>query len=980
MNIFEKPIAYDGDENYIFISYSHESKRDVYKILHKLNLAGIRFWYDDNLEHGVNWKNSVYEKICKATCVWFFFDAHFFSSHSLKEEVILVNELKKKYSPIYYTGQMYKDIYKLAIKEDLPIEDTIEEIISPYFRSEIVSSINDNYQAFIDELVREAHKINAIGEASFQQYKTQVKKYAFIAKDSSFSKNIALGITNVFSEIDSKVEKVLLNADSFISFDMQMRKIFKKVCNEDFSGIVIRPTGIMSDETFKIFKQICHTCPVIVSDIDITSRQRAELGADAPIFVCSDFEAGGKMLGEFINRLCCIYGIYNTDIIICKGPKKNSSAELRSEALIKEINITNLKNAKILELDSLKTDNVKDRIIPFIIQNIDNNECDKNLIVFAGNDNIAYKLECYLSQNTIQQITNCYKKITIVGYDGIKDGAGNSILHSAIQDSATIDVNPVYQGETIAHTLLDFVEDVPKSTNIKVTPKLIENITKSNNVVNSLSKILPVVDNAGLYIFDLDGTIADTELLHWEAYNVLLEEEYGFKLTDSDIKRYIGNSEKAIYKMIESDYQIKINVTDFLSKRITAYLKLVEQRNLQPFKWVSDFIGEFPNAPILLLTSQVPEVVDYLLSYWGLDDVIPKKMRISVHDGNISKAEVFADPYAYIEKSKEDSRIVVFEDSDHVAKLAASFGYTIIGITHSYNKGVLKHCDIIIDEGIKKGLFVGLGGIDIIYLLNNLPVSNTKVKTNDYNITVGGPALNAAITCAKLGGDATLVTCLGRSAISNIVKDVCAKHRVKLIDLMPNKNKPNISFVAVDLKKSHRTIVSGQTLDGITGYLSSDFLDDFDYCLYDCNIPIFTKKLVELLSDNYTPLILDCGSWKENIEYALKYADVVISSENFSSPDEKDIFALQELYSLHHVAKTRGDKSIFYKDYGDELAEIEVDKIDNAYTLGAGDVFHGAFCHYFYNLNCDFRTALEKATKYAHYYISEGFRKTDLLR
>ena len=104
------------------------------------------------------------------------------------------------------------------------------------------------------------------------------------------------------------------------------------------------------------------------------------------------------------------------------------------------------------------------------------------------------------------------------------------------------------------------------------------------------------------------------------------------------LKRYIGNSEKAIYKMIESDYQIKINVTDFLSKRITAYLKLVEQRNLQPFKWVSDFIGEFPNAPILLLTSQVPEVVDYLLSYWGLDDVIPKKMRISVHE--IGRAHV----------------------------------------------------------------------------------------------------------------------------------------------------------------------------------------------------------------------------------------------------------------------------------------------------------------------------------------------------
>lgn len=825
-----------------------------------------------------------------------------------------------------------------------------------------------------------AHKIDAIGEASFQQYKAQAKKYAFIAKDSSFSKSIALGITNVFSETASKIEKIFLDTNSVISFDMQMRKVLERVCNENFSGVVIRPTGVMSDETFKVFKLICKKCPVIVSDIDITTRQRAELGLDAPIFACSDFEEGGKILGDFINRLCCIYGTYNTDIVICKGPKKNSSAELRSRALIKEISIENLKNTKILELNSLKTDNAMDCIIPFMTQKLDNNECDKNLIVFAGNDNIASKLEYHLSQNTIQQITSRYKKITIIGYDGIKDAAGNSIFHNAIHDYATIDVDPIYQGETIAHTLLESTDFEPRSNNIKVTPRLIKNITKSNNVVNSLLKILPIVKNAGLYIFDLDGTIANTEFLHWEAYNVLLEKEYGFKLTDSDIKRYIGNNEKAIYEMIESDYRIKINASDFLGKRLAIYLELVEQRNLQPFKWFWDFIEEFPNAPILLLTSQVPEVVDHLLSYWGVDDIIPKKMRISAHDGKITKAEVFADPYVYvdIEKSLERSHIVVFEDSDHVAKLAASFGYTIIGISHSYNKGVLKHCDMIIDESTKKGLFVGLGGIDLIYLLDHLPTSNTKVKTNDYKITVGGPALNAAITCAKLGGDATLVTCLGRSTISNIVKDACAKHRVKLIDLMPNKEKPNISFVAVDLKKSHRTIVSGQTSDSIMGHLTLDFLDDFDYCLYDCNMPSLTRSLVGLLSESAIPLILDCGSWKENVEYALKYADMVIASENFSSPEGDDILALQTQYGIRRVAKTRGEKNIFYRgECDDEVSDVKVEKIENAYTLGAGDVFHGAFCHFFYNCHNCFRTALEKATEYAHYYISEGFREMD---
>lgn len=82
MNIFDKPRAYDGDEKYVFISYSHDSKREVYKILHRLNNAGVHFWYDDSLEHGVNWKDNVKEKILNSEAVWFFFDKYFFQSQS----------------------------------------------------------------------------------------------------------------------------------------------------------------------------------------------------------------------------------------------------------------------------------------------------------------------------------------------------------------------------------------------------------------------------------------------------------------------------------------------------------------------------------------------------------------------------------------------------------------------------------------------------------------------------------------------------------------------------------------------------------------------------------------------------------------------------------------------------------------------------------------------------------------------------------
>ena len=61
----------------------------------------------------------------------------------------------------------------------------------------------------------------------------------------------------------------------------------------------------------------------------------------------------------------------------------------------------------------------------------------------------------------------------------------------------------------------------------------------------------------------------------------------------------------------------------------------------------------------------------------------------------------------------------------------------------------------------KKGLFVGLCTKDILYYTDDLPTHNHKSKTEDFATYIGGPAANAAITYAALGGDATLATCLG---------------------------------------------------------------------------------------------------------------------------------------------------------------------------------------------------------------------------
>lgn len=50
---------YEGNDNYIFVSYSHSDSGVIAPILESLNRAGFRIWYDEGIEWGDEWPESV---------------------------------------------------------------------------------------------------------------------------------------------------------------------------------------------------------------------------------------------------------------------------------------------------------------------------------------------------------------------------------------------------------------------------------------------------------------------------------------------------------------------------------------------------------------------------------------------------------------------------------------------------------------------------------------------------------------------------------------------------------------------------------------------------------------------------------------------------------------------------------------------------------------------------------------------------------
>ena len=46
-----RPKAYEGNEAYIFISYSHKDTELAFQVMNSLQAEGYRLWYDDGIEN-----------------------------------------------------------------------------------------------------------------------------------------------------------------------------------------------------------------------------------------------------------------------------------------------------------------------------------------------------------------------------------------------------------------------------------------------------------------------------------------------------------------------------------------------------------------------------------------------------------------------------------------------------------------------------------------------------------------------------------------------------------------------------------------------------------------------------------------------------------------------------------------------------------------------------------------------------------------
>ena len=269
-----------------------------------------------------------------------------------------------------------------------------------------------------------------------------------------------------------------------------------------------------------------------------------------------------------------------------------------------------------------------------------------------------------------------------------------------------------------------------------------------------------------------------------------------------------------------------------------------------------------------------------------------------------------------------------------------------------------------------RGLFVGLATVDLSYAVDEIPRRNQKISVSGQHIAVGGPAANAAVTFAFLGGRAGLVTAVGSHPLGAIIRTDLEKFNVVLHDVARRRNEPPpVSSIMVVRDTGERTVVSANAavFSPVRGEFNPRWLSGVRVVQVDGHYMPLCIAAARLAHRRGIPVVLDSGSWKEGMVELLPFVDIAICSDDFRPPgcrDIDDVFEFLAGRGIGKIAITRGASGIRFVDHV-ERGKIAVEKIRPVDTLGAGDIFHGAFCYYACQPGSSFRDALAAAARVA---------------
>jgi sugar/nucleoside kinase (ribokinase family) len=245
-------------------------------------------------------------------------------------------------------------------------------------------------------------------------------------------------------------------------------------------------------------------------------------------------------------------------------------------------------------------------------------------------------------------------------------------------------------------------------------------------------------------------------------------------------------------------------------------------------------------------------------------------------------------------------------------------------------------------------LCVGVSTLDQVFKVQNFPVPGEKTRAIDYTEVSGGNAGNAAIAAARLGGDVMLSSPVGDDLVGDAIRQHLEKENVdcSLFMTLPGALS-SMSAIVVD-STGERTIVSRRSgLDGARLKDADAITRAVQAVMIDNRFPEFSLEVARAARRNNVPVLLDADNPTRLTDELFKASSHIVFSahglrESVNIKDPEAGLRQAATMTDAYLSVTSGGAGAWWLHQGHAGHEkaFPIEAID---TLGAGDVYHGAF-------------------------------------
>ena len=140
----DQPLAaYEGDEPYVFVCYSHEDSSTVYPEISWLQIQGVNVWYDEGISAGRVWRAEIAQAIEACSLVLYYISDASLNSAHCNREINFALDQEHKILPVYLEDVELTDDLKVGLSRVHALHREKDENYQRHLLNALGESVED---------------------------------------------------------------------------------------------------------------------------------------------------------------------------------------------------------------------------------------------------------------------------------------------------------------------------------------------------------------------------------------------------------------------------------------------------------------------------------------------------------------------------------------------------------------------------------------------------------------------------------------------------------------------------------------------------------------------------------------------------------------------------------------------------------------------------------------------------------------------